>query len=98
MDNFSVNISVNDCCSNKCHTTNNSTTKIFTSLDDFISIQCCYYLKIISVTNTYVVLSIDNSIIYFVRRAYINVPLKICIPNNCSTHIITITINSIELS
>ena len=97
MENFSVNISVNDCCYNKCHSSNNSITKIFTSTDDFISLQCCYYLKILSVTDTYVVLSIDNNIIYFVRRAFINVPIKICIPNNCSTHIVTITVNSITV-
>lgn len=97
MENFSVNISVTDCCFNKCNTTNNSTTQIITITDDFISLQCCYYLKIIAVTNTYVVLSIDNGIIHFVRKAFIGVPLRLCIPNNCSTHIITITVNSITV-
>ncbi len=98
MENFNVNITVNDCCYNKCHTSNNSITKIFTNTNDFISLQCCYYLKIISVTSTYILISIDNGIIHFVRRAFIGVPLKICIPNNCSTHIITITLNSITVS
>lgn len=97
MENFSVNISVTDCCFNKCHTSSNSTTKIITSTDDFISLQCCYYLKIITVTSTYVIISIDNGIIHFVRRIFIGVPVKICIPNNCSSHIITITVNSITV-
>lgn len=98
MDNFSVNISVTDCCTNKCRTISNSTTQIFTNQDDFISLQCCYYLKIIAVTSTYVVLSIDNSVIHFVRRAFIGIPLRICIPNNCSTHIVTIIVNSITVT
>ena len=98
MENFSVNISVTDCCYNKCRTISNSTTKIFTNLDGFISLQCCYYLKIIAVTSTYIILSIDNGLIHFVRRAFIGVPLRICIPNNCSTHIITITVNSIAVT
>jgi len=97
MENFSVNISVTDCCFNKCHTSSNSTTKIITNTDDFISLQCCYYLKIITVTSTYVIISIDNGIIHFVRRIFIGVPVKICIPNNCSSHIITITVNSITV-
>ena len=98
MENFSINLTVNDCCYNKCHCTNNSTTKIFTSLDDFIELQCCYYLKIIAVSSTYILISIDNGVIHFVRRAFINVPLKLCIPNNCSTHIVTITLNSITVT
>lgn len=97
MENFTVNLSVTDCCYNKCHSSSNSTTKIFTDTDDFISLQCCYYLKIIAVTSTYILFSIDNGVIHFVRRAFIGVPVKLCIPNNCSTHIITIMVNSITV-
>ena len=98
MEPFSVNITVNDCCYSKCHCTSNSITNFFTSLDDFIELQCCYYLKVIVVNSTYILISIDNGVIHFVRRAFINVPLKLCIPNNCSTHIVTITINSITVA
>lgn len=98
MEPFNVNITVNDCCFNKCSQTSNSTTKVFTNTDDFIELQCCYYLKIIAVTSTYILISIDNGLIHFVRRAFIGIPLKICIPNNCSSHIITIILNSITVS
>lgn len=95
MDSFSVNISVNDCCNSKCCTNNISTTKIITSLTDFIPLQCSYYLKIIAVDENSIVLSIDNGAIFFVRRAFVGIPIKIRIPNNCSCHIVTILINSI---
>ena len=68
MNNFNVNISVNDCCISKCCTNNICTTKI---------------------------ISIENSNIFFVRRAFIGIPIKIRIPNNCSCHIVTILVNSI---
>jgi len=95
MDTFSVNISVNDCCSNKCCTNNMSTTKIITNLTDFIPVQCSYYLKIIAVNDNSVVLSLDNGNVFFVRRAFVGIPIKIRIPNNCSCHIVTIIVNSI---
>lgn len=95
MDTFNVNISINDCLNNKCCCNNVSTTKIITSLTDFICLQCGYYLKIIAVNENSVVLSIDNSNVFFVRRAFIGIPIKIRIPNNCSCHIITIVVNSI---
>lgn len=95
METFTVNISINDCCSNKCRSNNVSTTKIITSTSDFISLQCCYYLKIIAIHSTYIVLSINNENIFFVRKAFVGIPIKICIPNDCACHIITILINSI---
>jgi len=98
MENFNVNITVKDCCFNKCNQNINSTTKFFTNTTDFISLQCCYYLRIIAVTNTYILISIDNGVIHFIRRAFIGIPLKLCLPNNCSSHIVTITVNSITVS
>lgn len=95
MNNFNVNISVNDCCSTKCFNNNISTTKIITSLTQFIPLQCSYYLKIIAVNDNSIVISLDNGNIFFVRRVFIGIPIKIRIPNNCSCHIITIKVNSI---
>lgn len=95
MDNFSVNISINDCLCCKCNTCNKMVTEILTSTEQFIPLQRGFYLKIISVENNSVVISIDNEILYIVRRLYIDVPIRICIPNNCCRHTLTITLNSI---
>ena len=95
MDNFSVNISVDDCLVCKCTTSNKMVTEILTSLDQFIPLQCGFYLNIIAVENNYVVISIDNDLLYIVRKLYVGVPIRICIPNNCSKHTLIVTINSI---
>ena len=97
MENFSVNITVDDCCVSKCRTNSSSTTKIITNTSEFISIQCGYYLQILDVQSTYVVLSIDNESLYIVRKAFVGIPIKICIPNNCASHVITIKVNSITV-
>ena len=95
MESFNINITLDDCCCNKCNTNNITITRNITSLTDFIPIQNSYNLKIIAVYPTYVVLSVDNGLIHFVRRAYINIPVRICLPNNCACHKLTININSI---
>ena len=97
MENFNVNLTVQDCCFNKCHSNNISTTKIFTNTNDFIPIQCGYYLRILAIHHTYIVLSIDNTIIHFIRKAFAGIPIRICIPNDCSSHTVTILVNSIAL-
>ena len=95
MDNINVNISVLDCCNNKCNSNSMMTTKIFTNTNDFISLFCGFYLKIISVEDGFVVLSIDNSNVFIIRRAFVDIPLKICLSNNGNNHEVTIKVNSI---
>ena len=95
MDNKNINISVLDCCSNKCNSSSNMITKIITSTSDFISLFCGFYLKIISVSDGYVILSIDNQNVFIIRRAYVNIPIKICLSNCGICHELTIKINSI---
>ena len=95
MDNFSVNISIDDCLVCKCNTCNKMVTEILSSSDQFIPLQCNFYLKIISVENNSVVISIDNDVLFIVRRLYVGVPIRICIPNNCCKHTLTIIVNSI---
>ena len=98
MDNFSVNISVDDCLCSKCSTSNKMVTEILTSREQFIPLQCGFYLNLIAVESNSVVISIDNGFLYIVRRIYVGVPIRICIPNNCAKHTLIITLNSIMAS
>lgn len=95
MENFSVNLTVNECLICKCNTCSKSTTKIITNIDEFIPLECNYYLKILSVQPTYILVSIDNEQIHIIRKIYTSIPIKICIPNNCCTHKLNILVNSI---
>ena len=95
MQNFSANITIDDCLICKCNTSNKMITEILTSNDQFIPLQCGYYLKIIAIENNSVVISIDNDLLYIVRRLYVNIPIRICIPNNNAKHTLIVTLNSI---
>ena len=96
MGNSNVNMSVNDCLVCKCKTCNKMVTDILNNSNSFISLQNGYYLNMLNVETNSVVISINNGTIYIIRRIYIGLSIKLCIPNtNCSTHTLTITLNSI---
>jgi len=98
MNNFTVNISVNDCCSTKCCNSNREITRIITSPNDFIPLQNCYYIRILSVTASYALIEITNGTIHFIRKAFLNIPFNLCLSDNCTTHSIVILVNSIVIS
>ena len=98
MGNFSVNISVDNCLCSKCTTCNKMVTEILTNTNQFIPLQCGFYLKLISIEQNSVVISIDNGFLYIVRRIYVGVPIRICIPNKCAKHTLIISLNSIQAS
>lgn len=96
MNTYNVNIFVNDCCSSKCCTNNVSTTTNLNYNDNFIQLQNCFTLKILSVTESFVIVSISNNNVFFVRQLFPGVCLKLSLPANCACHIISIRVNSIE--
>ena len=99
MNNYSINISVNDCLVCKCSTCNKMITKILSSNEEFISLQNEYYLTILNVSSDSILVSVNNGTIYIIRRLLLNLPIKISIPNsNCCIHTIEIILNSIANS
>ena len=96
MENSNVNISVNDCLICKCKTCNKIVTDILNSNNSFICLQNGYYLNVLNIETNSVIISINNGTIYIIRRIYLGLPIKICVPNqNCCSHTLTITLNSI---
>ena len=96
MENQNINISINDrlCC--KCKTCNKMITDILNQNNTYLTLQNGYYLTVLNVETNSIVISINNGTIYIIRRIYIGLPIKICVPNcNCSTHTLTIILNSI---
>ena len=97
MDNFNVNITVQECLSTKCQTNNNKTNSIFKSTHDFISLNCGYTLSILSIDANYALIQISNDSIFVIRKAYVGIPINICLlNNNICCHQIKILVNSID--
>ena len=96
MDNFNVNLTITDICCTKCSKcVNEKTVSIFDSTT-IISLQDGFSLRIISVTNTRVIIEIRKSFVRIIRFAYINTETNICLPCSdcCQEHILRIKINS----
>ena len=92
---FSVSISICDSCRSKCCNSFRQIERILTSTSDFISLQNSFTLRILSVTSTYIIITITNDEITFVRRLFVRVPILICMPNCSAEHILRIQANSI---
>ena len=96
MDNINVSLAINDKCCSKCKSSINDIQRTLTNYTDYISLQNGFTLKILSVSTNYVIISIDNGIIFFIRKLYVGISILICLPNECcNTHIIQIQANSI---
>lgn len=98
MENYTINLTIKDCVTNKCNTCSKETTAILTNTNNFVNLQCDYSLKIESVTKDYIIISINNLVLHIIRRLYINIPIRICISESFPVHQISITLNSIEIT
>lgn len=98
MNNFSVNISVNECLKTNCCNSNKEITRIITSTNDFICLQNCYYIRILGVTANYVLLEITNGQIHFIRKAFLNIPFNLCLSDNCPIQSVIILVTNITIS
>lgn len=90
MDNVNVIINILDKCCCKCSSSINQIEKILTSFNDFILLQNYYTLSLKSVNNNFALISIENGVIHFIRKLYLNVPIVLCLPNCNCQHIIKI--------
>lgn len=97
MDTNSVTLTITDCCCTKCCTSNKETTKIISSNSEFISLQNNFYARVIGINQNYALLEITNGSIYYIRKAFLNIPINLCLSDNCPVHRITITTTSISV-
>ena len=98
MNTFSVTLTINDCCCTKCCTSNRETTRIITNSTEFVSLQNGYYIRVLRATTNYALLEITNGSIYYIRKAFLNIPINLCLSDNCPVHKISITVTSITIS
>lgn len=97
MEPYSVTLTITDCCCTRCCTSNKETTRIISSSSDFISLQNNFYARVIGVNENYIILEITNGSIYYIRKAFLNIPINLCLSENCPVHRITITVTSISV-
>ncbi len=90
MNNFSINITIEDLiCSKNCKD-KSTTSETITSISEVISLKNGYILNIVNVTNTHFTIILQNGINTIIRNVFQNVPIRICIPCKCANHIVTI--------
>lgn len=97
MEPYSVTLTITDCCCTRCCTSNKETTRIISNSSEFISLQNNFYVRVIGVTQNYALLEITNGSIYYIRKAFLNIPINLCLSENCPVHRITITVTSISV-
>lgn len=91
MNLYNVTIDLEDCiCMENCKQCFNKSVTI-TSTTQCINLQCSYILNVIDITDTYFTVLIQNGIETIIRRVYFNSPIKLCIPNRCGNHILSIS-------
>lgn len=91
-----VALTITDCCCTKCCTTNREISKILSNSSEFISLQNSFYIRVIGITQNYALLEITNGLIYYIRKAFLNIPVNLCLSDNCPTHKLTICVTSIS--
>lgn len=97
MEPYSVTLTITDCCCTRCCTSNKETTRIITDSTEFISLQNNFYTRVIGVNENYALLEITNGSIYYIRKAFFNIPINLCLSENCPVHRLTITVTSISV-
>lgn len=91
MNNFNVNITIEDLiCSRNCKD-KTTTTETITNTSEVISLKNGYILNIVNITNTHFTIILQNGINTIIRNVFSNVPISICIPCKCANHIVTIS-------
>ncbi len=87
---MNITLNITDTCCSKCYKNTTQKTETFTSRDQSISLQCNYYLNVLSVENNVYSILIQNGDYVIIRNILPQVSTSISIPSNC-THILTIT-------
>jgi len=91
MDNYNVNLTIEDTlCDNCCKNTNKKTILI-TSTSQTVSLQNCYILNVIAATENMFTVLIQNGTQVIVRNIYTSFSTDMCLPSNCKRHILNIS-------
>lgn len=91
MDNFNVNLTIEDTLSDGCCNNTNQKTILITSTSQTVRLQECYILNIIAARSNMFTVLIQNGTQVIVRNIYTNFTTDICLPSNCKRHLLSIS-------
>ena len=93
MNGFIVNLDIIDTfCDNCCRETNQKSVTI-DNVSQTVALKCDYFLNVISCSEKFCTVLIQNGVFSIIRNIYINYDMQICIPNKCGKHIVTLGVD-----
>lgn len=91
MDNFTVNLTIEDIFCGNCCKEVKERNVIITSTNQTVTLQCNYILNVIFVSSSYFTVLIQNGTQVIIRNIYTNFTSSICLPNQCGKHFVNIS-------
>lgn len=92
MNNFPVTLNITDMLCNKCFKETLSKELIVSDPSQTIALQEDYILNVLTVSDTFVTVIIQNGFNVIIRRIFTIYPLQISLPSKCNQHILTISV------
>jgi hypothetical protein len=93
MNNFIVNLSVEDCFTDSsCCKNCSSKEVVISNTSQVVNLFDSYILNVVRVTSTYFTVIIQNGVNVIIRNVFTSYRLNVVLPtnDNCSKHIVTI--------
>lgn len=91
MNNFSVNITIQDLICSKSCKDKESKTETINNSSEVIHLKEGYIINVVNITDSYFTIIVQNGINTIIRNIYTTFPVKICLPCKCANHILTIS-------
>ena len=91
MDDFNVNITINDTVNNGCCNNTVQKTVLISNSAQTIALQNCYILNVINAENNMFTVLIQNGVQVIVRNIYTNFTTDLPLPSDCKRHILNIS-------
>lgn len=91
MDTYNVNLTVEDTLINGCCKNTEKKNILITSPSQTVSLQDCYIINVVFITNNMFTVLIQNGIQVIARNIYTSFTTDICLPSNCKQHLLSIS-------
>lgn len=97
MNNFNVNITIEDLICSNCCKDREIKTETITSSSEVINLKEGYILNVVSINSSYFTIIVQNGINTIIRNVFTSFPIRIYLPCKCANHILTISGNIVEI-